>query len=115
MPKPFLMKSYSEISVSMRATQFITLNSELLMFIGKELQTNPRGVEAVDEDLSGQPSDLLQMNLWDTVAGVHLIRQVGATVADLEGNRWHHDSTGLIASNGEIHGELLKATRQIES
>lgn len=50
---------------------------------------------------------------WDTVAGVHLVREAGGTVTDLDGNRWRHDSTGLVASNGEIHDEALAATRAI--
>lgn len=46
---------------------------------------------------------------WDTLAGVHLIRQAGGTVTDLDGERWHHDSVGLVASNGEAHDELVAA------
>jgi myo-inositol-1(or 4)-monophosphatase len=58
----------------------------------------------------------LQANPWDSVAGVHLIREAGGRVTDLEGGRWRHDSTGLVATNGEpeIHDELLEATRAIE-
>lgn len=48
-------------------------------------------------------------NPWDTVAGVHMVRQAGGTVTDLEGDRWAHDSVGLVASNGEAHGELIAA------
>lgn len=46
---------------------------------------------------------------WDTVAGVHMIRQAGGTVTDLDGERWRPDSVGLVASNGEAHDELLAA------
>jgi len=46
---------------------------------------------------------------WDTVAGVHLIRQAGGTVTDLDGARWTPDSEGLVASNDEAHDELLAA------
>ncbi|WP_158056219.1 inositol monophosphatase family protein [Halorussus halophilus] len=53
-------------------------------------------------------------NPWDTVAGVYMVRQAGGTVTDLEGNRWRHDSTGLVASNGGAHEELLAAARSIE-
>jgi myo-inositol-1(or 4)-monophosphatase len=58
----------------------------------------------------------LQANPWDSVAGIHLIREAGGRVTDLEGERWRHDSTGLVASNGEreIHDELLAATRAID-
>lgn len=44
---------------------------------------------------------------WDTVAGVHLIRQAGGTVTDLDGDPWTPESEGLVASNGRIHADLL--------
>ena len=55
-----------------------------------------------------------QTPAWDTVLGVHFVREAGGTVTDLEGNRWHHDSRGLVASNGELHEELLLAAREID-
>ena len=50
---------------------------------------------------------------WDTVAGVHLVRQAGGTVTDLAGEHWTHDSTGLVASSGQAHDEVLTAVRAI--
>lgn len=46
---------------------------------------------------------------WDTVGGVHLVRQAGGTVTDLDGERWTPTSEGIIASNGEAHDELVAA------
>jgi myo-inositol-1(or 4)-monophosphatase len=57
----------------------------------------------------------LRANPWDTVAGVFVIRQAGGRVTDLEGNRWRHDSNGLVASNGALHDEVLAAANEIES
>ncbi|GAA0530196.1 inositol monophosphatase [Halorubrum ejinorense] len=57
----------------------------------------------------------LRANPWDTVAGVFVIRQAGGRVTDLEGDRWRHDSTGLVASNGTLHDEVLAAANEIES
>ena len=51
---------------------------------------------------------------WDSVAGVHLIRQAGGRVTDRHGNRWRHDSEGLVVSNGAPHDALLAATRGID-
>ncbi len=50
---------------------------------------------------------------WDTVAGVHMIREAGGRVTDLEGEPWRHDSRGLVATNGTegIHEEALAAAR----
>ena len=56
----------------------------------------------------------VQANPWDSLAGVHVIRSAGGTVTDLEGERWRHDSTGLVASNGRVHDEVLAATQAIE-
>jgi len=53
-------------------------------------------------------------NPWDSVAGVHAVRRAGGTVTDLHGDRWRHDSTGIVASNGEIHEELLDVARAVE-
>ncbi len=57
----------------------------------------------------------LATNAWDTVVGVHAVREAGGIVTDLAGDRWRHDSTGLVASNGEIHDVVLAAAREIES
>lgn len=56
----------------------------------------------------------LPTHAWDTVVGVHLIREAGGTVTDLTGDRWRYDSTGLVASNGILHDEVLAAAREIE-
>jgi myo-inositol-1(or 4)-monophosphatase len=49
------------------------------------------------------------------VAGVFVIRQAGGRATDLEGNRWRHDSKGLVASNGALHDEVVAAAKEIES
>jgi myo-inositol-1(or 4)-monophosphatase len=54
-------------------------------------------------------------NPWDTVAGVHMIRLAGGTVTDMDGDPWRHDSHGLVASNGEIHDQLLEAAAELEA
>ncbi|WP_138007206.1 inositol monophosphatase family protein [Halalkalirubrum salinum] len=56
----------------------------------------------------------LDAHPWDTVAGVYLIRQAGGRVTDLNGDRWRHDSIGLVASNGEVHDDVLAAARAID-
>lgn len=62
--------------------------------------------------LEGAISNVPQ-NPWDTIAGVYLVRQAGGTVTDIHGDRWHHGSEGIVASNGHIHESVLKATREI--
>jgi myo-inositol-1(or 4)-monophosphatase len=55
----------------------------------------------------------VETNPWDTVAGVAMVRWAGGTVTDLDGNQWEPDSTGLVASNGQAHVEMLAAARDI--
>jgi myo-inositol-1(or 4)-monophosphatase len=56
----------------------------------------------------------VETNPWDTLAGVHMVRQAGGRVTDVDGDRWRHDSRGLVASNGVVHDEALAAARAIE-
>lgn len=49
---------------------------------------------------------------WDAIAGVHLIRRAGGTATDVHGERWEHDSEGLVVSNGEAHDLLLETVRE---
>lgn len=51
---------------------------------------------------------------WDTVAGAFLVRSAGGTVTDLAGERWRHDSRGLVASNGNRHEEVIAAARAVD-
>lgn len=55
----------------------------------------------------------LKAHPWDSVAGVHLVRQAGGTVTDVDGGPWRHDSTGLVVSNGGIHDSVQAATDEI--
>lgn len=50
---------------------------------------------------------------WDTIAGVHMVRQAGGTVTDLDGEPWTHDADSLVASNGRIHDEVLDAAQTV--
>ncbi|MFB6309129.1 MAG: inositol monophosphatase [Haloarculaceae archaeon] len=51
----------------------------------------------------------MSASAWDTVAGVALIRAAGGTVTDIHGDPWHHDSEGLVASNGHAHEVAVEA------
>ena len=53
----------------------------------------------------------VHMTAWDTVAGAHMVRAGGGRVTDLAGERWRHDSDSLVATNGEIHEDVLSALR----
>ena len=49
---------------------------------------------------------------WDSLAGVHLVRRAGGTATDVHGDRWEHDSEGLVVSNGAAHDAVLAAVRE---
>ena len=51
---------------------------------------------------------------WDSVVGAGLVEAAGGTVTDVDGDPWRHDSTGLVASNGEAHEAVLEAARAAE-
>lgn len=51
---------------------------------------------------------------WDTVAGAFMVEQAGGTVTDVAGNRWHHDATGLVATNGKLHDAALGAVQSLD-
>ena len=48
---------------------------------------------------------------WDILPGVLLIREAGGIVTDLQGKQWTLQSQGIVASNGKIHKQLLRAIR----
>lgn len=52
---------------------------------------------------------------WDTVAGAAMVEWAGGTVTDLRGEKWRHDSRGLVASNGNAHEILLDAVQEVEA
>ncbi|MDL0122178.1 MULTISPECIES: inositol monophosphatase [Halobacterium] len=54
-------------------------------------------------------------NPWDSVAGVHLVRQAGGVVTDIDGTRWTPGATGLVASNGTAHDAVLAAAQEIRA
>jgi myo-inositol-1(or 4)-monophosphatase len=49
---------------------------------------------------------------WDTLAGVHLVRQAGGTVTGIDGDTWTLASEGLVASNGEAHAEIVETVSE---
>ncbi|MFB6270142.1 MAG: inositol monophosphatase [Halobacterium sp.] len=53
------------------------------------------------------------VNPWDSVAGVHLVREAGGVVTDVHGDEWEPGCDGLVASNGQAHDVVLDAAREI--
>jgi myo-inositol-1(or 4)-monophosphatase len=47
------------------------------------------------------------LNPWDTAAGILLVEEAGGRVTDFSGAHYHLDSREILASNGQIHAELI--------
>ena len=53
------------------------------------------------------------MNPWDTAAGVLIVEEAGGRVTDFHGGPFQLSSRETVASNGLIHGSLLREFEQI--
>ncbi|MFO7167616.1 MAG: inositol monophosphatase family protein [Chloroflexota bacterium] len=53
----------------------------------------------------------LRLSPWDAAAGALLVLEAGGRVTDWRGGPWNPWSEHLIASNGQIHGELVELLR----
>jgi len=51
---------------------------------------------------------LIKPNGWDLAAGALIVQEAGGKATDFEGNPWSLDSKDILATNGEIHQELLE-------
>jgi myo-inositol-1(or 4)-monophosphatase len=52
---------------------------------------------------------------WDSAAGDLLVREAGGKVTDFEGRPWNIRSPDILASNGEVHGEILETLKRIRN
>ena len=53
------------------------------------------------------------LNPWDTAAGALLVEEAGGRMTGFSGNPFCLDSREVLASNGKIHGELLRLFEQM--
>lgn len=49
---------------------------------------------------------------WDVAAGVLLVREAGGKVTDFKGADWRLGERNIAASNGRVHGQILKAMNE---
>ena len=48
-----------------------------------------------------------KLQAWDSAAGFLIVQEAGGTVTDLKGEKYNPYQPGIIASNGQIHDQLL--------
>ena len=53
----------------------------------------------------------LKLHPWDTAAGVVILEEAGGQVTDLQGNPYSIYGTGIVASNGQFHNEMVDVLR----
>lgn len=55
------------------------------------------------------------MHIWDVAAGILLIEEAGGKVTDWHGKKIIYQVHEMVASNGKIHGQLLKQLKKISA
>jgi myo-inositol-1(or 4)-monophosphatase len=53
----------------------------------------------------------LKLQLWDVAAGGLILSEAGGILTNFTGGSWLHSDGGYVASNGAIHGVLLRLLR----
>lgn len=54
----------------------------------------------------------LKLKPWDVAAGSLMVREAGGTVSDLAGNPVRLDAGEILASNGRIHGQMVRVLQE---
>ncbi len=54
----------------------------------------------------------LKLMPWDTAAASLLVREAGGSITDLSGRDFSLSSPHILASNGKIHGQLIRALQK---
>jgi myo-inositol-1(or 4)-monophosphatase len=49
---------------------------------------------------------------WDVAAGVILVEEAGGTVTNYDGSHYQLKKPGILATNGDIHSELLAVIKR---
>ena len=53
----------------------------------------------------------LELELWDVAAASVILQEAGGTLTDIAGGPWIFSEGGQLASNGVIHGAMLRAIK----
>ena len=55
----------------------------------------------------------VQTNPWDILPGALLIEEAGGVVTDIKGKKVDYDSVSVLATNGNVHDQMLKLLENI--
>jgi myo-inositol-1(or 4)-monophosphatase len=53
----------------------------------------------------------LDLHPWDTAAGIVILEEAGGRVTDFSGNPFSIYGNEILASNGQIHQEMVKVLK----
>jgi myo-inositol-1(or 4)-monophosphatase len=53
----------------------------------------------------------LRLQLWDVTAASVILQEAGGTLTDITGGPWLFSEGGYLASNGVVHGAMLRALK----
>ena len=53
----------------------------------------------------------LKLKPWDTAAASLMVEEAGGVISEINGDKWHLQSPGILASNGFIHEQMKKVLR----
>ncbi|HEX8968792.1 MAG TPA: inositol monophosphatase family protein [Chloroflexota bacterium] len=53
----------------------------------------------------------LKLQLWDVAAAAVILQEAGAILTNASGSSWLHSDGGYLASNGRLHGGMLRLLR----
>ena len=56
----------------------------------------------------------LRLGPWDAAAGALMVEEAGGRVTNLEGGPLDRERPAVVASNGLIHGEMLRVLKEVE-
>jgi len=79
-----------------------------------ELSAGVRRLGAASLDLAYVASGKIDgfwekdLNLWDVISGVLLIKEAGGRISETYGNTWNTKSRDILASNTSIHQKLIE-------
>ncbi len=56
-----------------------------------------------------------RLHAWDTMAGALVVSEAGGTVTGIEGEPWAPHAGHVLASNGQIHADMVEVIRRFRS
>ena len=53
----------------------------------------------------------VDLKLWDVAAAGVIVEEAGGVLSDIHGGSWQYSDGGILASNGTVHGSVLRSAK----